>query len=139
MVFEPLDFIAKLAAMVPRPRVNLTRYHGVLAPNSKDRINVTPAKRGKGSAKKTSPTNKQESSAACHKSLTWAERLKRVFSIDVSVCSRCGGEAKIISCIEDPEVIKKILDHLDAKSATSVDHLAKSRSPPRQGLLFTIE
>ena len=25
--FEPIDFIARLAALVPRPRVNLTRYH----------------------------------------------------------------------------------------------------------------
>jgi hypothetical protein len=131
-----LDFIAKLAAMVPRPRVNLTRFHGVLAPNSKHRTNVTPAKRGKGSSKKTSSNKNQESSAESHLSLTWAERLKRVFKIDVSVCSKCGGDAKIIACIEDPLVIKKILDHLDANSATPVDHLAKSRSPPREGLII---
>jgi hypothetical protein len=30
VIFEPLDFIAKLAALVPKPRVNLTRFHGVL-------------------------------------------------------------------------------------------------------------
>ena len=30
--FEPLDFIARLAALVPKPRVNLTRFHGVFAP-----------------------------------------------------------------------------------------------------------
>jgi hypothetical protein len=29
VIFEPLDFIARLAAMVPKPRVNLTRYHNV--------------------------------------------------------------------------------------------------------------
>ena len=29
-VFEPLDFIASLAALVPNPRVNLTRYHGAI-------------------------------------------------------------------------------------------------------------
>jgi hypothetical protein len=40
--------IAKLAALVPKPRVNLTRFHGVFAPNSKHRVAVTPAKRGKG-------------------------------------------------------------------------------------------
>jgi hypothetical protein len=28
-IFEPLDFIARLAALVPKPRVNLTRFHGV--------------------------------------------------------------------------------------------------------------
>jgi hypothetical protein len=45
-----VDFIAKLAALVPRPRVNLTRFHGVVAPNNKYRVWVTPARRGKGSA-----------------------------------------------------------------------------------------
>ena len=44
----PLDFIARLAALVPKPRVNPTRYHGVFTPNSPDRAAVTPAKRGKG-------------------------------------------------------------------------------------------
>ncbi len=40
VIFEPLDFIAKLVALVPKPRVNLTRYHGVFAPNSKYRMQV---------------------------------------------------------------------------------------------------
>ena len=35
VIFEPLDFIARLAALVPKPRVNLTRFHGVFAPNSR--------------------------------------------------------------------------------------------------------
>jgi len=47
VIFEPVDFIAKLAALVPRPRINLTRFHGVFAPNSKHRVWVTPARRGK--------------------------------------------------------------------------------------------
>ena len=33
VVFEPLDFIARLAALVPNPRVNLTRYHGTIDMN----------------------------------------------------------------------------------------------------------
>jgi len=41
---QSLDFIAKLAALVPRPRVNLVRYHGVFAPNSKLRRRIIPAK-----------------------------------------------------------------------------------------------
>ena len=47
VIFEPLDFIARLAAPVPKPRVNLTRFHGVFAPNSRHRALVTPAKRGR--------------------------------------------------------------------------------------------
>ena len=47
VIFEPLDFNSRLVALVPKPRVNLTRFHGVFAPNSKYRASVTPAKRGK--------------------------------------------------------------------------------------------
>ena len=32
LVFEPLEFLAKLAALTPRPEINLLLYHGVLAP-----------------------------------------------------------------------------------------------------------
>ena len=50
VIFEPLDFIARLSALVPKPRVNLTRFHGVFAPHSKHRALVTPAGRGMGKA-----------------------------------------------------------------------------------------
>jgi hypothetical protein len=43
VIFEPLDFIAQLAALVPKSRVNLTRFHGVFAPNSKYREPVDGA------------------------------------------------------------------------------------------------
>ena len=45
VIFEPLDFIARLAALVPKPRGNLTRPYGIFAPNSRDCTSVTPAKR----------------------------------------------------------------------------------------------
>jgi hypothetical protein len=51
VIFEPVDFIAKPAALVPKPRVNLTRFHGVFAPSILHQVWVTPAKRGKGSRK----------------------------------------------------------------------------------------
>ena len=47
VIFEPLDFVARLVALVPKPRVNLTRFHGVFAPNSRHRASVTRAGRGK--------------------------------------------------------------------------------------------
>jgi hypothetical protein len=48
VALEPLDFIARLAALVPPPRRHLTRYHGVFAPNSRLRALITPAGRGSG-------------------------------------------------------------------------------------------
>ncbi len=70
------------------------------------------------------------------KAMTWAERLKRVFNIDITICSRCGAAVRIIACIEDPSVIKKILAHLDAKSGgpTSVNQIPEPRAPPQESL-----
>jgi hypothetical protein len=51
VVFEALDFLARLAALVPRPRVNLTCYHGVFAPpHSARRAVVTRAGRERGAS-----------------------------------------------------------------------------------------
>jgi ribosomal protein S27E len=113
VALDPVDFIARLAALVPKPRVNLTRYHGVLAPNHRWRGLVTPAKRGKG----VKPISNAEvrSAAERHAAMTWAQRLKRVFNIDIEVCSRCGGSVRVIACIEDEDIIDRILAHLREK------------------------
>ena len=42
IVMSPLELLQKLAALVPRPRLNLVRFHGVLAPNAKWRSQVVP-------------------------------------------------------------------------------------------------
>ena len=114
VIFEPLDFISRLAALVPKPRVNLTRYHGVFAPNSQHRARVTPARRGRGhKAKAAGP--EEATPVERHAAMSWAQRLKRVFDIDIETCRVCGGSMKVIACIEDPLVIKKILTHLRGK------------------------
>ena len=132
VIFEPLDFISKLASLVPKPRVNLTRFHGVFAPNSKHRILVTPARRGKGGQKAIGQDKMPEERRTA---MTWAHRLKRVFNIDVDRCAHCGGPAKVIACIEDPVVIKKILSHLLGKALSAEPvGLPESRAPPQAGL-----
>ncbi len=129
VIFEPLDFIARLAALVPKPRVNLIRFHGVFAPNSQHRALVTPAKRGKGN--NTNATDDPQTPAERHASMSWAQRLKRVFNIDIQTCRACGGAVKGIACIEDPLVIKQILAHLQHKAEAGEPRaLPESRAPP---------
>lgn len=128
VIFEPLDFIARLAALVPKPRVNLTRFHGVFAPNSRHRALVTPAKRGRG--KKVMVTGEPPTPAERRAAMNWVQRLKRVFNFDIETCSACGGAVKVIACIEDPVVIKQILDHLKRKAQASEPRaLPESRAP----------
>jgi hypothetical protein len=40
---EPLEFLERQAALVPRPRLHLIRFHGVLSPNAKLRSKIVPA------------------------------------------------------------------------------------------------
>lgn len=53
--------------------------------------------------------------------LTWAQRLKRAFEFDVTVCTLCGGTLRVIADVTDPAIIDKILTHT-----------RQSRAPPGQ-------
>jgi pyruvate/2-oxoglutarate dehydrogenase complex dihydrolipoamide acyltransferase (E2) component len=111
---------------VPKPRVNLTRFHGVFAPNSAHRARVTKAGRGKGASAQAAAETDDRTPAGRRAAMSWARRLKRVFGIDIETCRVCGGAMRIIACIEDPVVIEKILAHLGAKAATA----QPARPPP---------
>ena len=118
--------MARLAALVPTPRVNLTRYHGVFAPNHRLREHVTPARRGRRKAETA-----DEPAPARHVSMTWAQRLKRVFKNDILTCDHCGGAVKVIASIEDPAVIKQILAHLDRRAEPATPAFRPfARAPP---------
>jgi hypothetical protein len=101
IVLEPLELMARLAALVPPPRMQLTRHHGVSAPHSELRAMATPAQRGMGAAK---PPVAHQPPPPRHVAMSWAKRLKRVFGIEIDTCQRCGGNLKIIASIEQPEV-----------------------------------
>ena len=101
----------------------------------KHRVLVTPAKRGKGGKPKDADDPDEQAPVRRHAVMTWAQRLKRVFNIDVETCRICGGTAKVIACIEDPVVIKKILMHLEEKAPTRAALLLPdSRAPPQSSL-----
>ena len=94
VIFEPLDFVARLAALVPSRRVNLTRFHGVFAPNSPYRRLIIPKKVEKvsDSVNDTSDDkSKSQNEGERRAKMSWAQRLKRVFDIEITVCEHCKG------------------------------------------------
>ncbi|MCP4471192.1 MAG: IS91 family transposase, partial [Gammaproteobacteria bacterium] len=94
VVLAPLDFRPTLPALAPQPRVNFTPSHGVFAAHSRFRSEVTPARTGRQGKPEQIPAERR-------RAMSWAQRLKRVFSIDVEVCKHCGGRVKVLACIED--------------------------------------
>jgi len=77
VILEPLDVLARLAALVPPPRRPLTRYPGAFAPHHALRAAITLAGRGRG-ARLTDAA--AERPVPKHVAMTWAQRLKRVFA-----------------------------------------------------------
>lgn len=45
----------------------------------------------------------------------WAELLRMVFKVEVEVCPRCGGEARIVGLVTEPPVVRRILAHLERR------------------------
>lgn len=128
IVFEPLDFISKLAALVPVPKVNLTRYHGIFAPHHAHRAEIVNTIDDKKKMNTQAEDVKSETEKRAR--MTWGERLKRVFDIDIKVCEACGGAVKIIACIEDQNVINQILSHLQLVPQSNQVSLPMNHAPP---------
>ena len=84
----PLEFLQRLAALVPRPRLHLIRFHGVLAPNATLRPQIVP---GGPDDVTGSSAEHDASSPSTLARLSWAQLLKRVFDIDMATCWQCGG------------------------------------------------
>ena len=123
IVFEPLDLIGKLAALVPPPRFNLVRYQGIFSPASRWRSSIAPFYSGESEStghaccnaekQERNPDKKSFEKQSCNhpRNYSWAELMKRVFEIDVLKCE-CGERMRILCAINPPDAIVKILDCL---------------------------
>jgi len=123
LLFSGLEFVEKLAALVPPPRIHLARYFGCLAPHAKIRSQIVPQK--PDSVHETAAEGRQEDAelqtpiekpAKLTRRIPWVELLARVFAIDMKHCVQCGGDLKAVAAIQEVAAIKKILIHLGLPS-----------------------
>jgi hypothetical protein len=139
LLFTPVEFLEKLAALTPRPRINLVLYYGILAPRARQRARAVghaatapspadsrlaaleephpdpsapvAAVSGIGSGEDPGST-KKPTPPEKPRDWKWAELMRRVFDLDVLACPRCGGRMAVIATIEAADVLRKILGHL---------------------------
>ena len=114
LVFEPLAFLARLAALVAPPRFNLTRFFGCFSSGSLFRPLVVPIPPSENETER--PVAPKRPAA-----MGWAQLLKRVWELDVLACP-CGGRFRFISAIFDPDVVQSILAAIALRET--------SRAPP---------
>lgn len=110
LVFSGVELIARLAALVPPPKLHAVRYFGVFAPHSKLRPMVvprppvpTPSPSG---CILTSDTEKNRYG----RRTPWALLLQMVFGLDVLQCPRCSCRMQRIAFLTQPRVIHRFLD-----------------------------
>jgi len=183
-VMTPMEFMARLAALLPRPRIPRVRYHGVFASRSSWRRRVTPkpplhaatpkpCAAGAGAPAEPAPQATVRpvpplfmppdvpAAPACfepwvfHGSgklpaagsaapaatvepttisvaqwgrldngelfartryIAWPVLMKRTWGLDVLSCPKCARRLRVVSTITQPDVIRKILDHLGVRS-----------------------
>ena len=130
VVFEPTAFLARLAVLVPRPRVNLVLYHGVLAPRAawradvvRRQTSVVPADTSATGTPVHAPSPSDHGSGS-----RWADLMRRAFGFDVLACPRCGGRLRLIALIDESAVTQRILRHLGLPS--EVPEARPARAPP---------
>jgi hypothetical protein len=133
LVFDPLDLLARLAALVPRPRVNLIFYHGVLAPRARLRAAVVsyraapavePPPAASVAPAPDVPIARRPASLPPRRGWTWAQLMQRAFDVDVLACRACGGRLRLIATILDPSTIRAILRSMGLATETT------DRAPP---------
>ena len=134
VVFQPLELLEKLAAIVPAPKTHLVRYSGILGPAAAWRSLIVPAESEAESASTIHPCCVETSAGATNsvaaasvvasagptpmlspatrhgRNYTWAELMKRVWALDVLECPRCQSRMRILAAIHPPEATRKILE-----------------------------
>ena len=131
IVLSPTELIEKLAALVPPPRVHLIRYHGVLAPHAADRAQIVPTPPATPSA---TAAGTELTPGSPVQRLQWAPLLARVFSLEVTVCPRCGGPMRMSAALTDPDSIRTYLTGVGRPADPPV--ISPARPPPQQQLEF---
>jgi len=128
ILLSPLELVEKISALVPPPRRHLVRYHGILAPHSKQREKVVPAASEEEQSEDTPTTTRRNSR------LTWAMLLARTFGLKLERCSLCGAEMKVVAVITDPPSIRRYLEGTGQSAA--IPEIAPARAPPQEEFYY---
>ena len=132
LVFEPLDLIARLCAMVPPPWFHMIRFHGLLAPHAKLRAEVVPSPPSDALPAMPATGHQLELDLLGHTASRlptrkpWAWLLRHVFAEDVTTCPKCAGSMRWVEVATTPDAIASLL----ARHGLGPAPRPSPRSPP---------
>jgi hypothetical protein len=115
---SPLDALAALTAFIPEKGLQLVRYYGYYSNKSRGqrrRQNLharLPQGHPVPAADASNPNDAADDSFGRFCRRAWARLIRKVYLADPLACPKCGGSLRIISFIENPGIIERILKHL---------------------------
>jgi hypothetical protein len=111
--FSPLDALAALTAFIPEKGQQIVRYYGYYSNKARRlRRKQQPSSAGITPPHSTLPETEQDDFRR-HCRQAWARLIRKVYLADPLTCPRCGGTLRIIGFIDNPDLIEKILRHLE--------------------------
>jgi hypothetical protein len=117
LLFTKLEFLERLASLVPPPKSHLVRWSGCFAPNSNIRQKIVL----RPQVKKGFYFDEEDKQI---KNLTVSKLLAKTFGVDVLHCDGCGGKLRLVAAVQDPRSIKRYLEHIGE------DSKPPARAPP---------
>ena len=135
LLFDPVELLERLAALIPRPRINLILYYGVLAPRAAWRslvvqFGITDGPSTAAESAAADEAHPETAHGRHQRNYLWGDLMRRSMGLDVVTCPRCGGRLRLIAVIDDPVVVTRVLRHLGLP--TEIPQARPARAPPTE-------
>jgi hypothetical protein len=100
--FDALDWLAQLVTHIPTKGEQMVRYYGFYS-------NKSRGLRKKAGTDDQVPALIDSDIPPKEFRKNWARLIQKVYNVDPLLCPKCSGSMKIISFIDDSEIVKKIM------------------------------
>ena len=104
-IFDALEWLAAMCSHVPNKGEQMVGYYGYYS-------NVSRGKRKKQNADEWIPFILESDESSKESRKNWSRLIQKIYEVDPLICPKCSGKMKVISVIEDSEIVKKIVKHL---------------------------
>jgi len=126
--FDALDWLAQLVSHIPTKGEQMVRYYGFYSNKSR------------GLRKKTGiddavPALIESEVSSKEFRKNWARLIQKIYDVDPLLCPKCLGSMRIIAFIEEEQLVKKILKHLNLWDVRRKPP-ARAHGPPTEAFII---
>ena len=129
--FDALDWLAQLVIHIPNKGEQMVRYYAYYS-------NKSRGLRKKAGTDDAVPTLIESEISSKEFRKNWARLIQKIYNVNPLECSKCDGSMKMFSFIEDEQLVKRILKHLDVWDVTRKPPPCANGPPPESFDLLVI-